>query len=372
MSPRILFAAGREASYVRNQLMIKAASTLAEVTAITPDRPASLSLNLLRVLRRLLPALRQPHDLVILGFYGQPLVPIVRRFTAAPVLFDAYVSTWDTLCFDRKKFAPTSVPGQVARRLDVTACRSADRVVLDTRAHAQFFIESFALPPDRVDCWYIGCDESIFYPRPQPPRVTTEPLTVFFYGTYQPLHGVEVIVQAAALLKDDATIRFKLIGVGQTHQQAQQVAQQAQLPSVEFLPPVSIEKLAEHIADGDICLAGPFGSTAKAQRVIPTKTAQFLAMRRPIIAADSPANHELLIHRQSAYLCQVGHPHALAEAIQALAYDEALRAMLAQGGRQLFEDRLSLPHLIDDLGPILDRTLQARSTASSRSTHTSH
>jgi glycosyltransferase involved in cell wall biosynthesis len=372
MSHRILFAAGREAGYVRNYLLIKAVSTLAEVTAITPDRPGSLSLNLLRVLRRLLPALRQPHDLVILGFYGHPLVPIVRRFTSAPMLFDAYVSTWDTLCFDRRKFTPTSVPGRVARWLDVTACRSADRILLDTQAHARFFSESFDLPADRVDYWYIGCDESIFFPRPRPPHTPHEALTVFFYGSYQPLHGVEVIVQAAVLLKEDSRLRFKLIGDGQTQQHAQHIAHQACLTNIEFLPPMPLTNLAAHTASSEICLAGPFGSTAKAQRVIPTKTAQFLAMSRPIIVADSPANRELLVHRQSAYLCDAGQPHSLAEAICTLADDETLRASLAQGGRQLFEDRLSLPRLISDLQPILDRALQARSTASNRSTHASH
>lgn len=372
MSHRILIATGREATYVRNQLLIKAASELAEVTAITPHRLGSLSLNLLRVLRRLLPALRQPHDLVILGFYGHPLVPIVRRFTSAPILFDAFISTWDTLCFDRQKFAPTSVPGQVARRLDITACGSADRVLLDTQAHARFFSESLNLPIDRVDTWYIGCDEAIFYPRLQPPRATTEPLTVFFYGSYQPLHGVDVIVQAAALLHGDSRLRFKLIGDGQTQQQAQHAAQQSHLTNVEFVPPVPIANLAAQAASSDICLAGPFGSTAKAQRVIPTKTAQFLAMSRPIIASDSPANRELLVHRQSAYLCEAGQPHALAEAIRTLANDEMLRTILAQGGRQLFENRLSLPRLIADLKPILERSLQARSAASSRSTHASH
>jgi glycosyltransferase involved in cell wall biosynthesis len=372
MSQRILFAAGREASYVRNDLLLKAASALAEVTAITPDRPGSLSRNLLRVLRRLLPALRQPHDLVILGFYGHPLALIVRRLTAAPILFDAYVSTWDTLCFDRRKFAPASLPGQAARWLDIAACHTADRIMLDTQAHARFFADSFHLPPARVDTWYIGCDESIFYPRPRPPRAADEPLTVFFYGSYQPLHGVDVIVQAAALLKEDDRVRFKLIGDGQTQRQAQRMAQQARLSNVEFLPPVSIVDLALHTAHSDICLAGPFGATAKAQRVIPTKTAQFLAMSRPIIASDSLANRELLVHRQSAYLCAAGQPHSLAEAIRTLAYDEALRTSLAQGGRQIFEDRLSLPHLIADLAPILDRSFQARSAASSRSTHASH
>ena len=359
-----IFAAGREASYVRNQLMISAARSLADVTAITPERPGSLSTNLLRVLRRLIAALRQPHELVILGFYSHPLTPIVRRLTHGPILFDAFVSTWDTLCFDRRRFAPGSPVGQAARWLDITACRAADRVLLDTQAHAQFFLDSFDLEPDRIDHWYVGCDESIFHPIQRAPRPAGQPLTVLFYGTYQPLHGVDVIVQAAAILKDEAGLRLKLIGDGQMHQQARQLAQQARLTNVDFLAPVPVTTLASYIAESDICLAGPFGCTAKAQRVIPGKTAQFLGMARAIIATDTPANRELLTHRQSAYLCEAGNPQALAEAIRTLAYDETLRTSLANGGRQLFEQRLSLPRLTADLKPIIARTLYSRSTAS--------
>lgn len=371
MSPHILFIAGREATYVRNHLMLAAARTCATVTAITPAHPGSLALNLLRVLPRVLSALRRPHDLIILGFYAHPLVPLVRRLTRRPILFDAFVSTWDTLCFDRQKFAPTSLRGRAVRGFDLAACRAADRVLLDTRAHAQFFIDSFGLDACRVEHWYVGCDEAIFYPRPPVVRPAEAALTAFFYGTYQPLHGVDVIIQAAARLAD-TPIRFKLIGAGQTQHEAYQLARQAQLSNIEFLPPVPITELADYIAASDICLAGPFGHTAKAQRVIPGKTAQFLAMARPVIATQTPANGELLTHRQSAYLCAPGDPAALADALRALAADDALRATLATGGRQLFERRLSLSCLTDELRPILERTLQSRNTASSRSTHASH
>lgn len=372
MSLRIVFAAGREANYIRNHLWITISRSIAMTTVITPEQPGALSLNLLRVLRRLLPALRHPHDLVILGFYSHPLVPIVRRLTAAPILFDAFVSTWDTLCFDRQKFSSASLPGRVVKQLDITSCRAADRIVLDTQAHARFFAESFQLDPARVNHWYVGCDETRFYPRSSAAYRADRPLVVFFYGTYQPLHGVESIIKAAALLQDEPRIRFKLIGDGQTRQQAQNLAGQSQLTNVEFLAPVTIDALATHIAESDICLTGPFGRTAKAQRVIPGKTAQFLAMAKPVIATDTPANRELLVHRQSAYLCDAGQPHSLAEAIRTLADDEVLRVSLARNGRRLFEERLSLPRLAADLQPILDRALQARSTTSNRSTHSSH
>ena len=374
MTNNILFAAGRESSYIRNHLILQAARSISSVTAIAPSQPGSLTRNIFSVLLRLLPALRMPHDLVILGFYAHPLVPLVRRLTAAPILFDAFVSTWDTLCFDRGKFPPNSFRGRRARQLDTLACHSADRVILDTRTHAQYFSDTFGIPSVKINHWYVGCDETIFQPVTYTPRSTVEPMTVFFYGTYQPLHGVDVIVESAALLKDEPNIRFVLIGDGQTFEQSCQIAMKHGLTNIAFHAAAPIATLAGWIASSDICLAGPFGATPKAKRVISGKTAQFLATARPVIAGDSPANRELLVHGVSAYLCQQADPRALAEAIRQLAFDPTLRARIASGGRRLFEERLSLSRLTADLALIIKSALQANAhrAASNRSTHERH
>lgn len=373
-TPQILFAAGREDSYVRNQTMLRALHSLSQVRSITPAQPGSLTSNVLRIIPRLITALKQPYDLVILGFYSHPLVPIVRKFTRAPILFDAFVSTWDTLSFDRALFPPYSIRGRIARQLDIVASHSAQRVLLDTDTQAQYFSKTFNVAPTKIDHWYVGCDETIFLPASDHPDVTTDRVTVLFYGTYQPLHGVEQIVEAAALLRDKPRIRFKLIGDGQTFDKTRQIALDQNLSNVEFHPAVPIKTLAAMIAQSDICLAGPFGNTEKSGRVIPGKTSQFLAMARPTIASHTAANHELLVHGASAYLCKQADPIALADAIQHLAFDLPLRKRIAAGGRRLFEKRLSLSRLTADLSQIIDKMIQTsvQSTASNRSTHTSH
>lgn len=374
MAIRILLAAGRESAYPRNRVLLQALRASSHVTAITPTGSGSLSFDLLGVLLRLIPVLRKEHDLVVLGFYSHPLVPVVRRLTSKPILFDAFVSTWDTLSFDRARFSPRSMRGRLTHWLDNTACRLADHVLLDTYTHARYFIESFDLPPDKVAHWYVGCDESIFRPAPPRRRSITDPFRVLFYGTYQPLHGVDIIVQAAALLQDDPRICFTLIGDGQTSHQVRLLVRDRQLANIELGVPVPLADLPRLIAESDLCLAGPFGSTPKAGRVITGKTSQILAVGRPAIAGDSPANRELLVHGASAYLCRRADPHALAEAIRQLASDPDWCATLAAGGRRLFEERLSQARLTADLAPIIDRTLHsnALSAASNRSTHTSH
>jgi hypothetical protein len=131
---KLIFACGREPSYGRNKTVLTALQACFDVISITDTQPGSLTLRICRLLPRLFQALRHPHDLVYLGFYAHPLVLFARRLTSAPIIFDAFVSTYDTLCFDRRQFSPASMPGRLAFELDRAASLSATRVVLDRKS----------------------------------------------------------------------------------------------------------------------------------------------------------------------------------------------------------------------------------------------
>ncbi len=89
------------------------------------------------------------------------------------------------------------------------------------------------------------------------------------------------------------------------------------------------------------CALGIFGTSAKAQRVIPNKAFQALACGTPLITADTPAARELLVHEESALLVRPGDPEALAEALRRLAGDAELRTRLSEGGLAAYRKRAS-------------------------------
>ncbi len=354
---KVLFACGREPDYVRNAMALRALRANFAVVTVTETRRGSLTLRLAIIALRLLRALRRPHDLVYLGFYAHPLVPLVRRLTAAPILFDAFVSTYDTLCFDRGVFAPNSLGGQLAFQLDQAASASAEGVLLDTRAHAAYFQKTFGLHASAMHHLYVGCDEALFYPRL---AQSSDFFTVLFYGTYQPLHGVETIIRAAARLASERRIRFRIIGAGAAYRAARALGEQLGTDNVEFCDPVPFAQLPDEIAQSDICLGGPFGGSGKARRVITGKTFQFLAMGKPTIVSDSPANQELLEHGESAMMCPPADPEALAETIRALYTRPALRQRIGLGGLKLFRARLTAGRIADDLSEIVDAVRMVR------------
>jgi glycosyltransferase involved in cell wall biosynthesis len=112
---------------------------------------------------------------------------------------------------------------------------------------------------------------------------------------------------------------------------------------------IPIDQLPIYIARASICLAGHFSTIPKATRVIPTKTFQFIAMRKPTIVGDSAAMKELFVSGEHIYAVPMGDPEALADAILDLLNNEALRDYIASRSYNLFQERLTIRAIANQL-----------------------
>lgn len=352
---RVLFVTGREITYPRNDVLLRAFGRFAEVTSIAPRTRQPLLLASMQGTARALRHLaRRDYDLVFVGFYGHLLALPLGWLSGRPLLFDAFVSTYDTLCYDRRRFSSKSVVGGLARMLDRASCHIANTVLLDTRQHELYFAEVLRVPASKLTSLPVGCNEDLFYPRPP---TCNAPTRVLYYCSYMPLHGVDTVLRAAASLRG-APLRFRLVGSGQEYGNARSLAERLSLDNVEFLPDVPLVDLPREIAAADICLGGHFGQTGKAGRVIPGKIYQILAMARPLIAAETPANRELLTHGEDSYLSPPGAPDALAHAILEISKDPLLRRYLGANGRKLYEERCSEEIITQTLRQIAQSMLE--------------
>jgi glycosyltransferase involved in cell wall biosynthesis len=341
---RLLFTCGREPSYTRNDVLLRALRPHYQLIEVTSARSGSLIGRMVRLLPRLVYALTQPHELVLVGFYGHPLVWLARRLSRRPrrpILFDAFVMTHDTLVGDRASLRPHSLGARLALWLDKVSARAADHVLLDTDVQAQVLARIAGLPPSHVSALFVGCNEDRFHPAVVPDRAPDGEFQVLYYGTYQPLHGMETVVRAARLLSDVSSIHWRIIGRGQTYPEVRRLADSWRLSNIEFQSMVPYARLPSAIASADICLGGPFGTSDKARRVITGKTFQFLAMRKPVIVADTPANRELLVPGESAAFVPLGDADALAETVWALYRDRDRRRYLANAGHARYVARAS-------------------------------
>lgn len=357
---RVLFLTGREIEYSRNAVLLRAFKGFAsvDVLATGTTRPIHYVRNLKIVLQGLLALKRKSYDLVFIGFYGHIILRLLSPFIRQPLLFDAFVSNYDTLCFDRKLFKPDSLMGHLAFWLDRANGKRATHLLLDTDAHAKYFVDTFDLNAKKISVLPVGCRDDIFDPYLFEQKAIKQSVShklrtrVLYYCTYLPLHGVETVLNAAKALENEP-FDFILVGDGPLFQQMTQLANKLMLQNVTFQSSLPIEELAAEIARADICLGGHFGISAKAGRVVPGKIYQMLAMGRPIIATSTPANSQLLYHQKTAFLIPPEDAPALANAVVALHDQPTLCQELAATGRQLYINKASEPIIAAQLNAIV-------------------
>jgi glycosyltransferase involved in cell wall biosynthesis len=167
---------------------------------------------------------------------------------------------------------------------------------------------------------------------------------ILFWGNFIPLQGVEYIIRAAKILENDKNIIFTLIGSGQTFNQVKKEADNLKIRNVRFLCKLPVGELPPFISKADVCL-GIFGDTDKAQRVIPNKVYEAIAMAKPVITGDTPAIRELFADRENILLCQTANPNDLAEKILELKDSDTLRNRIARGGYEIFQE-YAIPKVI--------------------------
>jgi glycosyltransferase involved in cell wall biosynthesis len=283
----------------------------------------------LRVARAELSLLRRldgDFDALVVGYPGHLDLPAAKRVAhGRPIVLNPLLSLADTLVSDRARFAAGSFAARALEAIDRAAFRRADLVVADTAAHAKLFAR---LGAHRVEVCFVGAEERLFRPEWRQP----EEFTCLFVGKLIPLHGLETILEAARRAPE---LRFHVVGSGQLEDLL------ASRPdNVEWRPWVEYKRLPEELcATG--CALGIFGTSPKAQRVIPNKVFQALACGAPVVTADTPAARELLTDGESSLLVPPGDPDALVAALRRLAAEPDLARRIAASGRSAYSEHAS-------------------------------
>ncbi len=299
------------------------------------------------------------YDAMIVGYAGHIDVFPARLLTwlaHKPLVLDVYLSIHETVTQDRNLAAGHSLFGRMLHVIEKAGCQLADRLLLDTEADIQYFAHKYGLPERKFTCVRVGADESTYFPLGDQQE---SPFTAIYFGKFIPLHGIEHVVAAAKELEIDPEISIEFIGDGQTYEAMSALADALHVKNITWGPRwLEPEELRTRIARAAVCL-GIFGTSNKAQRVIPTKAYVALAMAKPLITADSPAAREVFTSGKDAILCPAGESAGIAQAILALKRDAKLRQSVAEAGHQLYVEQFTTQAIGVQVRGSLEDLLQA-------------
>jgi glycosyltransferase involved in cell wall biosynthesis len=106
-----------------------------------------------------------------------------------------------------------------------------------------------------------------------------------------------------------------------------------------------------------MCLAGPFGNTGQAQRVITGKSYQFMAAGMPTVIGKNQAGKPFFKDKLDCLLVDQGDAEALSKVITWAYKNRTKLPAIGKNGRILYEKKFSnaviaksLRQLLDELG----------------------
>jgi glycosyltransferase involved in cell wall biosynthesis len=293
----------------------------------------------------------QKPDLIWVPCFRHNDIPSAARWAQkwmVPLVADPFISAFEKEMLEKRKWAPDSKRALQKRRWETHLLAKPDVVIADTPAHAAFFRDELQVPPKKLFVLYLGAETDWFPCMPPPPP--KPPFEVLFYGSYLQLQGVDVIVEAAKKTSD-LNLDWVLLGDGGLRPEIEKRAHG--LTHVSFEPWLAYQKLAERMAKAHILL-GVFGTTLKADLVIPNKVYQSMAVGRPVITRTAKAYQETIGASDIVGWVAPGDPSALAQRVRAWVGEPEKMALCGCATRKLYDAHFNFQKLKMMLQQIID------------------
>ena len=226
------------------------------------------------------------------------------------------------------------------------AVASSERIVAATRPEADALVKLYGAEPERVEVIPPGVDVSRFYPIPADEAKAAVDLpagkgVILFVGRIEPLKGVETLLHAFQLLERSGLLAnsphvLAIIGGDTGSEDGQPDAEMARL-----------QRLAEQLGIHHLVMfmgkrgqeTLPYYYSAAEMVVVPSHYESFgmvaleaMACGTPVIATRVGGLARLVQNGRTGFVVPDSNPQLLAEAIERLVRDPALRARIGQEG----------------------------------------
>jgi glycosyltransferase involved in cell wall biosynthesis len=227
-------------------------------------------------------------DAVLL--YGLPTVGIQALFAARSFRIPIFFRSIDIL----NRLVPFPVLRLPTRILEAFIYRRVAAVSCVT-PHLKDYVESYGVPPSRVEVLPSGVDTRLFSPGPRDQSLlarwgigSADPV-VFFMGTIYSFSGLDrVIREFGQVLQNHPRARLLIAGVGEDHEKLERLSSETGLQDhVIFTGFQPYSVLPGLIRSSDLCI-NPFELNAITRDILPTKLFQYLACGKPVLMTELP------------------------------------------------------------------------------------
>jgi colanic acid biosynthesis glycosyl transferase WcaI len=217
--------------------------------------------------------------------------------------------------------------------------RSCDRLVVVSPAFKEYLIEHWQVPAEKIFVVENGVETSLFSrltPNSSIRRALSaeDRFIASYIGTIGNAHGLETVLEAAALLRERAPqVLFLFVGEGAEKARIVSLARSRGLRNVRFVGQQARERIPAYVTASDACLV-LLKKSELFKTVLPTKMLEFMSCARPVILGVDGHARRVMEQANAGIFVTPEDPIALADGVMRLASDPTLRDFLGRNGRQ--------------------------------------
>ncbi len=230
-----------------------------------------------------------------------------------------------------------SLPIRVLRTIERWMYRSADVVTCTTRAFADTVAER-GVGEEKRRLLPNGADVQLFRPLPADNGVAAQypfgdRLVVMYSGLLGIKHGLETVIETAALLRDREDVVFFLRGEGPRRAALEAQARGLGLTNVLFGGERPIEEVPYVLARADVCVTNLLPD-AYLEKIVSVKVFEYLACGKPVVGGLRGEGARVLEESGGGMAVEPGDAQAMADAVRELLDSPERRAELGEAGRR--------------------------------------
>jgi len=286
-----------------------------------------------------LPFKMRGQDFYFVSYMGHFLVIFMRLFTKKPIVFDFYLSIYDMMCNDRKVYTPESFLGRITYWIEKKSLEKADYVIVDTHKLIESLSVMYGVSKDKFVRVPLTINEENVVKKDV--ERYKDVFTVLYVGSYIPLHGTTVIIEAAKISQERGEDTFFLmIGKGPDLAKCKALSEEYDLKNIEFKGFMSLEELNYYYNAADINL-GLFSMGERANSVVLNKTNDSFRVGKPHLTLETDAMKEAFTDNEDIFYCKDNLPETLAERIAEIKNNPSLVKQVGENASQSYVDKLS-------------------------------
>jgi glycosyltransferase involved in cell wall biosynthesis len=175
---------------------------------------------------------------------------------------------------------------------------------------------------------------------------------VVYAGLHGIAQGLDTILQAAEVLKDQTEIVFVFIGDGPEKQFLEKRAKELRLPNVRFYPPEPSARMPAILAALDVAIV-PLKNNDLFRGALPSKFFEAMGAGLPVVLSIR-GEAEAVVERSQCGLCvKPEDPAEMAAAVLKLFLNAELRVSLGKNGRAYVEQHYDRAQIAERLEKLL-------------------